>query len=145
MTIGNIEKRVICNKDGIYTEKQIIKNIKDLFSFETRTLPLIENKSSFEEIKEKGIIKIKSLFSNLSLSVGKNRQIFLNKPQEYAFIRNFIKLLNVIHLGLTTKTPLILERKTRYCKSTAIKYLNHSKTELFTVLENEYNETIIIY
>ena len=70
---------------------------------------------------------------------------FLNKPQEYAFIRNFIKLLNVIHLGLTTKTLLILEGKTGYYKSTSIKYLNHSKTELLTILENECNETIIIY
>jgi hypothetical protein len=43
-----------------YSQKN--RNIKDLFLFETRTLPLIENKSPFEEIKEKGIIKIKSLF-----------------------------------------------------------------------------------
>ena len=100
------------------------KNIKDLFCFETKTLPLIENKSLFEEIKEKGIIKIKSLFSNLYLSVGKNRQIFLNKTQEYTFTRNFIELLNVIHLWLTTKTPVILEGKTGYYKFTTIKYLS---------------------
>ena len=43
-----------------YSQKN--RNIKDLFLFETRTLPLIENKSLFEEIKEKKIIKIKSLF-----------------------------------------------------------------------------------
>ena len=70
---------------------------------------------------------------------------FLNKPQEYAITRSFIKLLNVIHLGLSTKTPLILEGKTGYYKFTSIKYLNHSKIELLTVLENECNETIIIY
>ena len=58
------------------------------------------------------------------MSVGKNRQIFLNKTQEYTFTRNFIELLNVIHLGLTTKTPVILEGKTGYCKFTAIKYLS---------------------
>ena len=48
-------------------------------------------------------------------------------------------------MGLTIKTPVILEGKTEYYKSTSIKYLNHSKTELLTILENEFNETIIIY
>ncbi len=43
-----------------YSQKK--RNIKDLFSFETRTLPLIENKSPFEEIKEKGIIKKSNLY-----------------------------------------------------------------------------------
>jgi hypothetical protein len=57
-----------------YSQKK--RNIKDLFSFETRTLPLIENKSPFEEIKEKGIIQIKSLFSNLYLSVKKIDKFF---------------------------------------------------------------------
>ena len=46
----------------------------------------------------------------------------------HSFKRNFIKLLNVIYLGLTIKTRLILEGKTGYYKSTSIKYLNHSKT-----------------
>ncbi len=118
-----------------------------------KILPLIINKSPFSKKEENNKQYLQSLFSNLSIKINKqekkkkfdekDKQEEFNKQEkeknfnekdkqeefnekDYAFTRNFIELLNVIHLGLATKTPVILEGKTGYCKSTAIKYISQS-------------------
>ena len=104
LAFGLIEKR---DENNIYKLKGIDKNV---------SIPKIEQLDIINENN------LKSEFTKMSIS--SNELKIPEKKEVIYFSKKMLEMLNIIHTGLCTKTPIILEGLPEQGKSTIIKYIS---------------------
>ena len=115
-------------------KEKYLKDLNDIFSFNYNYNNSINKPILFESKIDNNESIITSSFSNLSI-----KQILRNKKDDYkvsnktiVFNQKFNDLLDVIHFGILTKIPIILEGNYGQGKYTAIEY--YSKLVGFEIL-----------
>ena len=73
--------------------------------------------------KVKGVQFIESKFNKLKIKCGTGEKIKEDDTNNLAFTKTFTEMVDYIHLGIATNTPVILEGGTGLGKQTAIKYV----------------------
>ena len=72
---------------------------------------------------EKGKKFIESKYNKLRIECGKGPEIINEDMNNLAFTKSFTEMVDYIHLGIATNTPVILEGGTGLGKQTAINYV----------------------
>ena len=72
-----------------------------------------------------GIKFIKSKYNNLQIEYGLYPEITKYDINDIAFTKTFTEMIDYIHFGIATNTPIILEGGTGLGKQTAINYIAH--------------------
>ena len=93
-----------------------LPELKDKFSLND----LWESKKTTPFIKKEKIF-LKSNLSNISIQA--NKEITELNDKTIAFTPKFIEMLEILHLGIATKTPVILEGGSGQGKKRAIEYI----------------------
>ena len=81
------------------------------------------NEEPFDTIKIDDKKFIVSKYNNLQIECGKDEEIINEDMDNLAFTKTFTEMVDYIHLGIATNTPVILEGGTGLGKQTAINYV----------------------
>ena len=90
--------------------------------FEVSFIPSIEGESPFEYIENNNEIRLMSKLTQLSMYTNKKSKIRNNEPG-IAFTNQFVEIIDTIFFGLSTSTPVILERNHSQGKKTATNHI----------------------
>ena len=114
----NLKLSLYCLVKGFIDSKRHSKlpDIKDKFGL--NDLQEIKGESPFE--KENKFF-LKSKLSNISIQA--NKEIEELNDKKIAFTPKFVEMLEILHLGLATQTPVILEGNSGQGKKKAIEYI----------------------
>ena len=107
---GILEKR---DKDNINSLRAIYENENFIGDLENKSCPL--------EISKNNKDYLESIFSKIA--IYSNNLKIPNNINEICFTQKCIELLDVLHFGISTKTPIILEGIPDQGKQTMIKFL----------------------
>ena len=103
----------------------IFYNIEDKLKscFPKNRVPIITG----EDINEEPLFVkdgfLQSKYNKLRIECGKNKEPININIKELAFTKTFTEMIDYIHSGIATKTPVILEGGTGLGKQTAINYV----------------------
>ena len=103
----------------------IFYNIEDKLKscFPKNRVPIITG----EDINEEPLFVkdgfLQSKYNKLRIECGKNKESININIKELAFTKTFTEMIDYIHSGIATKTPVILEGGTGLGKQTAINYV----------------------